>query len=102
MTDNEIDMFVNGKAALVPGVGGFHIEKLEPRTKDIPLPKKYKIGQEVVYDHINGTAGRCVGEGIIEEINNKQTYGDYFVSINKERDTFMWFRECELTEKVDF
>lgn len=77
-------------------IGGLAIEEKYLYRKPKPKPKKFKIGERVIYDHINGTDGRCVGEGIVDKINKTQTYGDYLILMNNRR--LGWFRESELSK----
>ncbi len=77
--DREKDVFEEGYST-------FHIIK-----------PKFSIGQLVVWDSVEGSFGRKVGEGVIKEFNGTL----YLVTINKDRNRFRWFREADLTEYLE-
>jgi len=104
MRKKEINDFVNGKVSLALGDNGKWITESLSSEQRCPLCSRlidklvlrFKAGQRVLYDYINGTDGRCVGEGVIEEIRN-----NFWYSVRRYDGFYSSFRDCELNELKD-
>lgn len=104
MNEKDVNDFINGKASLVPKPDGtFAIEPLSSEHR-CPICNRlinsttlrFRVGQKVLCDYIDGTSGRCVAEGVIKEIKN-----NYWYFVLQDDGFYHWRRDCELKELIE-
>lgn len=92
-----IEDFINGKASLDIETGEILLLPRLGRCGMCGVPiaeivSPFRVGDEVIYDHVFGSFGRGIGVGIVQEINENT----FLVEIESGVST--WFHHCELTK----
>jgi len=101
MTHEDIDRFLSG-THYVTHERGQWVAKPTPKlgrcgvcgVPIIEIEPDFGVGDAVVYDHINGSFGRQVGEGTIVASDGIQFL------VEMKPGEFMWFHHCQLKRSL--